>query len=199
MEFIWNNETYWENGKDIFYHFLIKKMKYSSLETIKDIIINSNSDKEILTKLKNLFSPNQRKVKISKTLSRPYSPSNQLSAPNSPLSAMSSIFSAMSSPLSAPTSPLSAPTSPLSAPTSPLSAPVIPLYLDSPWIVRNNEAEYTGWSVFDAEYLSYLINYNYNIPNLTNAYTFKFSTMLEIKPYLLFNIKNAFHKDLLIQ
>lgn len=66
--------------------------------------------------------------------------------------------------------------------------------LPSPWII-NIDKEYTGWSLFDANFLPLLTNYGYNIPELKSVYTFKFSTMLDITSSLLFNIKGQFSHD----
>lgn len=67
---------------------------------------------------------------------------------------------------------------------------------ESPWHIKNNylqEAdEYSGWTVFNARDLELLINYMDEIPPLISVFTFKFSTMLEITPKLLFNIKAQF-------
>lgn len=67
---------------------------------------------------------------------------------------------------------------------------------ESPWHIKDNylqEAdEYIGWTVFDARDLRLLINYMDEIPPLISVFTFKFNTMLEITPKLLFNIKSEF-------
>jgi len=68
---------------------------------------------------------------------------------------------------------------------------------ESSWIIYTDK-EYTGWSVFDAYNLILLINNNDKMPELKNVYTFKFSTMIDITPPLLFNIKHQFNdKDFL--
>lgn len=63
---------------------------------------------------------------------------------------------------------------------------------NSPWHIKDDTDEYSGWTVFDARYLELLINYMDEIPPLISVFTFKFSTMLEITPKLLFNIKDHF-------
>ena len=146
MELIWRDKILYEKGCDLLSHFFIKKLKFSSIDEIKEIIESEDSLENQLHKLKALYSPKQRKyapqsLELRKLLSQFVRP--------------------------------------------------------SPWFIEcGNEKyfgdrfdEYTGWTVFNARDLGLLINYMDEIPPLISVFTFKFSTMFEITPKLLFNIK----------
>lgn len=60
------------------------------------------------------------------------------------------------------------------------------------WIVRKNDPEYIGWTVFDAYNLTIFTNYNYQIPELIGVNTFRYSILKDIKYSLFFNIFNNF-------
>lgn len=62
----------------------------------------------------------------------------------------------------------------------------------SDWIVRENDVEYIGWTVFNANFLVDFINNNNTIPNLLKVNTFKYSTLKDIGASLFFNIFNQF-------
>lgn len=141
MEMIWKNTILYEKGRNLLFHFFIKKLKFSSIDEIKAIIESDDFLENQLRRLKAIYSPKQRKY-------------------------------------------------------SPQSADIrqkLSQFIDeSPWHIRDDADEYSGWTVFDAKDLYLLINYMDEIPPLISAFTFKFSTMLEITPKLLFNIKNQF-------
>jgi hypothetical protein len=63
--------------------------------------------------------------------------------------------------------------------------------VSSEWIIRENEIEYIGWSVFDAHDLVHFENYGYQIPELLKVNTFKYSILKEIGASLFFNIFNS--------
>lgn len=142
MELIWRNEILYEKGRYLLFHFLIKKLKFLSIDEIKEIIESDDSLENQLHNLKKLYSPKQRK----------YAP-----------------------------------------PSLELRQQLSQFIKSTPWFGNDSDRfddEYTGWAVFDARDLKLLINYMDKIPPLSSAFTFKFSTMLEITPKLLFNIKN---------
>ena len=57
--------------------------------------------------------------------------------------------------------------------SSPISKAVSKTYSNK-WIVRENNPEYIGWSVFDAHDLIYFENNGYQIPELLKVNTFKY-------------------------
>jgi hypothetical protein len=138
MEMIWKNAVLYEKGRDLLFHFFIKKLKFSSIDEIKEIIESDEPIENQLRRLKSIYSPKQRK----------YSPQSLE-----------------------------------------LRQKLSQFITETPWHNREDiDNEYSGWTVFDARDLELLINYMDKIPPLTSAFTFKFSTMLEITPKLLFNM-----------
>uniref|UniRef100_A0A6C0I119 Methyltransferase n=1 Tax=viral metagenome TaxID=1070528 RepID=A0A6C0I119_9ZZZZ len=139
MEMIWRDSVLYEKGSNLLFHFLIKKLRFSAIDEIKEIIESDDSLQNQLRMLKAIYSPKQKK----------YSPQSLE-----------------------------------------LRHKLSQFMVETPWF-NNNCDEYSGWTVFDARDLELLINYMDEIPSLNSAFTFKFSTMLEITPKLLFNIKRS--------
>ena len=73
----------------------------------------------------------------------------------------------------------------------PISKAVLRTYSNK-WVVRENNPEYIGWTVFDAHGLIYFENHGYQIPELLKVNTFKYSILKEIGANLFFNIFNQF-------
>jgi hypothetical protein len=141
MEMIWKDAILYEKGCNLLFHFFIKKLKFLSINAIKEIIESDDSLENQLKRLKAIYSPKQRK----------YSPQSVE-----------------------------------------LRQKLSKFITNSPWHIKDDIDEYSGWTVFNARDLDLLINYMDEIPSLISVFTFKFSTMLEITPKLLFNIKAQF-------